>query len=119
MIIYSIFIKINLNIINTIQKKIYKGCLSCFNIIRFRKKHSKKQHKSVKAKDVVEPVVQKHDEEKTNTVWTSGYIEPDYLSTNSGFYGKLGEGDSSSSLKNDFNKVKTFDLRGVTTTKEK
>ncbi|CAG7892095.1 hypothetical protein BRARA_B00975 [Brassica rapa] len=100
------------------------GCLSCFNIICFRKKHGNKQHKSVKAEDVVEPVVLEDDEEespdkKTNTVWTSGYIEPDYLSTNSGFYGKLGEGDSSSSLKNDFNKVKTFDLRGVTTTKEK
>ncbi|CAN6849038.1 unnamed protein product, partial [Brassica oleracea var. botrytis] len=109
----------NVRLQPTSRKKMSKGCLSCFNIIRFRKKHSKKQHKSVKAKDVVEPVVLKHDEEKTNTVWTSGYIQPEYLSTNSGFYGKLGEGDSSSSLKNDFNKVKTFDLRGVTTTKEK
>ncbi|RID73851.1 hypothetical protein BRARA_B00977 [Brassica rapa] len=83
-----------------------KGCLSCFNIIRFRKKHSKKQHKSVKAKDVVEPVVQKHDEEKTNTVWTSGYIEPDYLI-------------SPLILVSMENLGKTFDLRGVTTTKEK
>ncbi|KAF8098904.1 hypothetical protein N665_0256s0034 [Sinapis alba] len=100
-----------------------KGCtLSCFNIICFRKKHCKKQHKSVKAEDVVEPVVLKDDEEespnkKTNIIGTLEYTE--YCSSNAGFYGKLGEGDSSSSLKNDFNKVKTFDLRGVTTTEEK
>ncbi|CAN6840680.1 unnamed protein product [Brassica oleracea var. botrytis] len=86
-----------------------KRCLSCFN-------------KSVKAEDVVEPVVLKDDEEETPTrrqtciIGTLGYNAPEYLSTSADFYGKLGEGDSSSSLKNDFNKVKTFDLRGVTTT---
>lgn len=103
-----------------------KGCLSCLNITCFRKKQSKKQHTPVKAEDVVEPVALEDDEEEipyknTNIIGTFGYIQPEYVSTNAGFdFGKQsGKGDSSSSLKNDFNKVKTFDLRGVTNTKEK
>ncbi|CAH2072159.1 unnamed protein product [Thlaspi arvense] len=102
----------------------FKGCLSCFNIICFRKKQDREQHKPVKAEDVVEPVALKDDEEeskgkKTNIIRTSGYIEPEHVYTSAGFNGKLEESDSSSSLKNEFNKVKTFDLRGVKKTKEK
>ncbi|ESQ42214.1 hypothetical protein EUTSA_v10015096mg [Eutrema salsugineum] len=101
-----------------------KGCLSYFNIICFRKKQNKKQQKPVKAEDVVEPVALKDDEEespekKMIITGTFGYIEPEYLSTNAFSQGKLEEGDSASPLKNDFNKVKTFDLRGGTKTKEK
>ncbi|KAG7556105.1 hypothetical protein ISN44_As11g021730 [Arabidopsis suecica] len=102
-----------------------RGCLSCLTIICLRKKEqSKKQHKPVKTEDVVEPVGVRDDEEesldkKTNITGTMGYFRPEYMSSNDNFYGKFGEDDSSSSLKNDFNKVKTFDLRGVAKTEEK
>lgn len=101
-----------------------KGCPSCLNIICLRKKQSKKQQKPGKTEDVVEPVGVRDDEEqslekKTNITGTMGYFRPEYMSSYDNFYGKLGEGDSSSSLKNDFNKVKTFDLRGVAKTEKK
>jgi len=89
-----------------------------------KKEQSKKQHTPVKTEDMVEPLGIKDDEEesldkKMNITGTMGYVRPEYMSTNDSFYRKLGEGDSSSSLKNDFNKVKTFDLRGVKKTEEK
>ncbi|CAA0404159.1 unnamed protein product [Arabidopsis thaliana] len=107
-----------------------RGCPSCLNIMCLRKKQekkkeqSKKQHTPVKTEEVVEPQGVKDDEEesldkKTNFMRPIAYSRPEYLSFNDSFYGKLGEGDSCSSLKNDFNKVKTFDLRGVTKTEEK
>ncbi|XP_010421046.1 PREDICTED: uncharacterized protein LOC104706548 [Camelina sativa] len=106
-----------------------KGCLSCLNIICLRRRKQKKkeqskkqQHNHVKIEDVVEPVgVEDGEEEtpdkKTNVMGSPGYRKSEYMCTSNIIYGKLGEGDSSSSLKNDFNKVKSFDLRGVTKTK--
>ncbi|CAA7061078.1 unnamed protein product [Microthlaspi erraticum] len=87
----------------------FKGCLSCF-----RKKQSKKEDKPVKAEDVVELVAVKADDEeeipekKANIIRPFGYVEPEHVSTH-----------VSTSRKNDFNKVKTFDLRGATKTKDK
>ncbi|XP_010454520.1 PREDICTED: uncharacterized protein LOC104736264 [Camelina sativa] len=107
-----------------------RGCLSCLNIICLTRKKQKKkeqskkqQHNSVKTEDVVKPVGVKDGEEetldkKTNVMGSRGYRKSEYMYSSYITYGKLGEGDSSSSLKNDFNKVKSFDLRGVTKTKE-
>ncbi|XP_010493345.1 PREDICTED: uncharacterized protein LOC104770595 [Camelina sativa] len=103
-----------------------RGCLiSCLNIIcLMRKKQSKKQqHNPVKTEDVVEPVGVKDAEEealdrKTNVMGSPGYRKSEYMYISDIIYEKLGEGDSSLSLKNDFNKVKSFDLRGVTKTEE-
>uniref|UniRef100_A0A1J3IVI0 Uncharacterized protein n=1 Tax=Noccaea caerulescens TaxID=107243 RepID=A0A1J3IVI0_NOCCA len=98
----------------------FKGCLSCF-----RKKQSKKEGKPVKAEDVVEPVAVKDDDEeespekKTNIIRPFGFVEPEHLSTHVSSFKKFREDVSSSSRKNDFNKVKTFDLRGATKTKDK
>ncbi|EOA19324.1 hypothetical protein CARUB_v10003337mg [Capsella rubella] len=103
-----------------------RGCLSCLNIIFLRKKEQskKQQHNPVKTEDVVvEPVGVKYDDEessgkKNDVMGSPGYRKSEYMYISDIVYGKLGEGDSSSSLRNDFNKVKSFDLRGVTKTEE-
>lgn len=99
----------------------FKGCLSCF-----RKKQSKNEGEPVKAEDVVEEVVVKDDDEeeespekKTNVIGPFGVVEPEHISTHASSLKICREDVSSSSRKNDFNKVKTFDLRGATKTKDK
>ncbi|KFK39902.1 hypothetical protein AALP_AA3G303700 [Arabis alpina] len=101
-----------------------KGCLNFLNIICFWKKQ-RKQPKPVKAEDVVElvapefdedvePVAPEFDEER---IISTGPFRPCSMQVDSD-EGKLWVADSSSPLKDDFNKVKTFDIRGVTKTKE-
>ncbi|CAN8272100.1 unnamed protein product [Cochlearia groenlandica] len=90
-----------------------RGSLSCFNITCLKKKN-KKQDKPVKEEeDVVEHVRVKdeesHDKKCEDDIKTFGYFEPGYSSR---------YGVSASTFRNDFNKVKTFDLRGATKTKE-
>lgn len=107
------------------------GCLSCFKV---KKKQSKKEIKPLKAERLPEPVGEKEDVEigadkkiPINEEWSewirqdlsrvgSNYVGSDRMSGPKvdDLLGKLDAGVSSSSMNNDFHKVKTFDLRGVT-----
>ncbi|KAG7551531.1 hypothetical protein ISN45_Aa06g021980 [Arabidopsis thaliana x Arabidopsis arenosa] len=107
------------------------GCLSCFKVMCFKKKQSKKEDKPVKTERLPEPAEKKEDVE-TNAEKKKPFRElcmapaPAYSyagSNNSGFeqnFGPIDYGEvllgsiSSSSMNNEFNKVKTFDIRGVT-----
>ncbi|ESQ42212.1 hypothetical protein EUTSA_v10015057mg [Eutrema salsugineum] len=105
-----------------------KGCLSCFKAMCLRKKQSKKVDKPLKAERLPEPVEEKEDVEngadKKMPIKDSpsgpAYFRPVYSSdvgSNDFVYqsygGKIHGGVSSSPVRNDFHKVKTFDLRGV------
>ncbi|CAA7061080.1 unnamed protein product [Microthlaspi erraticum] len=101
------------------------GCLTCFKVMRLWKKQSKKEDKPLKAERLPEKFVEEEDEngadKKTPTINEPWIFTPcsrvDSNDPNWQEYSdKLHAGVSSSSLSNDFHKVKTFDLRGVTKT---
>ncbi|AED93037.1 unnamed protein product [Arabidopsis thaliana] len=131
------------------------GCLSCFKVMCFKKKQSKKEAKPVKTEILPEPVGEKEDVERKEGIQakplrTEGLPEPvekkkkdvkysackkmpekcmfkpkpewiSHVGSNDvgpkvgDFYGDhyAETDDSSSSMTNEFNKVKTFDIRGV------
>ncbi|KAG7603092.1 hypothetical protein AtNW77_Chr5g0106451 [Arabidopsis thaliana] len=129
------------------------GCLSCFKVMCFKKKQSKKEAKLVKTEILREPVGEKEDVERKESIQAKplkreGLPEPvekkkkdvkysackkmpekcmfnpkpEWISHVGSNGPKVGDyygdhyaetDDSSSSMTNEFNKVKTFDIRGV------
>ncbi|KAJ0266580.1 Uncharacterized protein HA466_0005610 [Hirschfeldia incana] len=101
------------------------GCLSFLKVICFKKKHSKKEENPLKAEGLTK--VKEKDAE--NSVEEKKKTKPEtitYHPTDWRFLSLVGSsnvsesdsggsyaGASSSPMTNDFNKVKTFDLREV------
>ncbi|CAA0404153.1 unnamed protein product [Arabidopsis thaliana] len=97
-------------------------CFSCFKFMFSKKKQSKKGNKPLKAERLLEPVKKREDakdkkrppmqESKSYSYWSSSHVGSNDVEPNVNEL--YGPDVISSSVNNDFNKVKTFGIRGVT-----